>query len=238
MTFKAISFDSSFVAQDNTGNTMPMTTLSRFFSAESFSSSTSVSSGSSVTGTGSSSGRSSNSSGSKRKPDMTELPADFVPNPYSVICGLNTREVLQSTGNTRFKLTVSMFMNEYEAAKGKAAKSAIVTRVMAIIREASPEGTFIKYKNGRWYEISERGAREKVGAMFRDCLHTKYKSSHKSKTAKKQEQRLKMTLETLKMEPPTRVSSSSLKRVDSMGSISCENLDLPDFTVPLGDWQM
>lgn len=123
----------------------------------------------------------------------TELPADFQPSKYSVICGLNTREVLQSTGNRRFRVTVELYLDEYKIATGKSAKSTIVTKVMNIIREACPDGgAFIKQQDGRWYEVSERCAREKVGALFRDCLHTSYKSSHKSKTAKKQQERQKM----------------------------------------------
>jgi hypothetical protein len=61
---------------------------------------------------------------------------------------------------------------------------------MEIIRKASPEGAFIKLENGRWFEVSERYAREKVGAWYRDCLHTHYKSSSKAKHARKMAQRV------------------------------------------------
>ena len=46
-------------------------------------------------------------------------------------------------------------------------------------------GAFVKYENGRWWSAGERASREKIGASFRDALHTLYKSSSKSKVAKR-----------------------------------------------------
>ena len=78
-----------------------------------------------------------------------------------------------------------MFLEEYAEATGKAVKSAIVSKVYKLIQEASPEGSFVTFEKGRWYECSERIAKEKIGASFRDFLHENYKSSAKSKQAKK-----------------------------------------------------
>jgi hypothetical protein len=66
---------------------------------------------------------------------------------------------------------------------------------MGMIREASPEGAFIKYENDSWYEVSDRYAREKVGAWFRDCLSHKYKSSSKAKHARKMARRISGIIE-------------------------------------------
>jgi hypothetical protein len=38
-------------------------------------------------------------------------------------------------------------------------------------------------EKGRYFEVGERTARERIGAMFRDSLSTKYKSSAKNKEA-------------------------------------------------------
>ena len=80
-------------------------------------------------------------------------------------------------------MTVKMFLDEYAEANGKQEKSKIVTKVYNLIRAASPEGAFVTYENGNWYECSQRIAREKIGAMFRDFLHESYRSSAKSKQA-------------------------------------------------------
>jgi hypothetical protein len=55
--------------------------------------------------------------------------------------------------------------------------------VVGVIHSAG--GRFIKNEHGRWIEISDAAAREKVGALFRDCLHSQYKSSGKAKTARR-----------------------------------------------------
>ena len=40
-------------------------------------------------------------------------------------------------------------------------------------------------EDGRWYEVDDSVAREKVGYVFRDLLADRYESSSKSKVAKK-----------------------------------------------------
>ena len=81
-------------------------------------------------------------------------------------------------------------MHLYAAAPGKAEKSAIVSKAMDIIRKASPDGSFVKLEKGVWFEVSGRYAREKVGAWFRDCLSSKYRSSSKAKHARKMAKRV------------------------------------------------
>jgi hypothetical protein len=52
-----------------------------------------------------------------------------------------------------------------------------------MIRQA--DGNFCIYKNGAWFEVGERYAREKVTGLLRDLLHTQYRSSNKAKTARR-----------------------------------------------------
>lgn len=63
---------------------------------------------------------------------------------------------------------------------------------MAKVRESSPEGGFVKFDSdvGRWYEVGDRVAREKVSQTFRDALNDKYKSSTTSKTLKRRQERI------------------------------------------------
>jgi hypothetical protein len=115
------------------------------------------------------------------------LPPDFQPSNYSIICG-NKRKYFNSVGNRRFRILVKMYIQQYLDAPGKLEKSFIVTKVMNIIREAQPVGAFVSLeKDGRWYEVSERTAREKVGSFFRDCLPSEYNSSAKNKIAARKE---------------------------------------------------
>jgi hypothetical protein len=47
-----------------------------------------------------------------------------------------------------------------------------------MVRDA-PGGVFVKYgKDGRWYEVNDAVAREKVGYTFRDLLSDRESSSH------------------------------------------------------------
>lgn len=112
------------------------------------------------------------------------LPPDFIPTPHSVVCG-RRKECFDAVGNRRLRIVISMFLKQYSEAKSKVAKSVIVSTVLDMIYDATPEGAFVKYEKGRWYELDEDSAREKTGALFRDCLHTQYRSSAKAKHAKR-----------------------------------------------------
>jgi hypothetical protein len=107
----------------------------------------------------------------------------------SIICG-NKRKYFNSPGNQNFRVLIKTYRQEYKDAQGKIEKSGIVTKVMYDIRDSCPVGAFIAFEKGRWYEVSERTAREKVGSFFRDCLSDNYKSSAQNKIAKRKSQRI------------------------------------------------
>jgi hypothetical protein len=114
----------------------------------------------------------------------TLLPIDFEPSNYSIICG-NKRKFFKSVGNQRLRLLVQSFIPEYSKAEGKLDKSLIVSKVMKIVREACPVGSFVAFEKGRWWQVSERTSREKVGSYFRDFLAGKYRSSSQNKIARR-----------------------------------------------------
>lgn len=137
------------------------------------------------------SSQSSNSRGSVPKcidKTKTLLPVDFEPTGYTIICG-NKRQYFNSVGNRRLRVLVKNFIGQYSQADGKLEKSFIVTKVMNIIREACPVGAFVAMEKGRWWQVSERTSREKVGSYFRDCLAGKYKSSAQNKIARRKTKR-------------------------------------------------
>ena len=101
---------------------------------------------------------------------MKLLPHDFRPSNYSVICGRG-RGNYNACGNRRFRVIVGYFLDQYIKADGSAVERGFIfNKVMAIMKEACPVGSFIKEVDGRFYELSERAAREKCSTTFRDCL--------------------------------------------------------------------
>jgi hypothetical protein len=113
---------------------------------------------------------------------MRLLPSDFTPSNYSVLCGRG-KGYYNSFGNRRLRVIIRSFRQQYTEAEGSAEKALVVTKVMDIMKQACPVGGFIKIQNGRYYELSERAAREKCSALFRDCMVT---SPSKDASAKRE----------------------------------------------------
>ena len=68
---------------------------------------------------------------SKKKYVQKQLPADFVPSEYSVLCGRG-KSCTASPGNRHLKSLVQNFRKPYSEARTKVEKSAIVCRESAI----------------------------------------------------------------------------------------------------------
>jgi hypothetical protein len=116
------------------------------------------------------------------------LPADFVPGKHSVICGRG-KACFKSAGNQNLKALVISSLKQYSEARNKIHKSSIVSGIIAQIKKKTPEGAFIKQEHGLWWEVDDSFARDKIGCLFRDCLHTQYRSSTKAKLARKKARR-------------------------------------------------
>jgi hypothetical protein len=109
-------------------------------------------------------------------------PVGFQPSNYSVVCGRG-KESFNHVGNRHFRFLTSTFIERYSRADSKAAKSAIVSEIITMIRQA--DGNFCKFQSGAWFEVGDHHAREKVSALLRDLLHTQYRSSAKAKIARR-----------------------------------------------------
>eukprot|EP00934_Nitzschia_sp_Nitz4_P004711 Nitzschia sp. Nitz4//scaffold135_size62275//7961//8842//NITZ4_006345-RA/size62275-processed-gene-0.29-mRNA-1//-1//CDS//3329535548//4701//frame0 len=127
------------------------------------------------------------------------LPADFKPGPNSVIIG-RKKHCYTSVGNLRLRDIVLMSLPAYSKCSKKKDKTEVVSSIVQLIRDSCPEGgAFVKCDSeGRWHEVSEVISRERVASIFRDFLHDQYRSSSKSKVAKRREKRAKQILDTVK----------------------------------------
>uniref|UniRef100_A0A7S0F790 DUF6824 domain-containing protein n=1 Tax=Craspedostauros australis TaxID=1486917 RepID=A0A7S0F790_9STRA len=112
------------------------------------------------------------------------LKPEFEPGPFDVICARG-KDAREHVGNRRMRLTVDVSLDRYRAASTKHEKSNIVWHIVDTVRAQSPEGGFVKFANGGWYEVGDHWAREKIGQSFRDRLHMDYKSSSRAKSVRK-----------------------------------------------------
>ena len=110
-----------------------------------------------------------------------------VPSPRDVIC-CKGNLALHHEGNIRLQGIVRSYVDQYEAAQSKAEKSTVVSLVISTVREESGGGRFVRKDpvNGTWKVATPRFAREKVGQLFRNVLHSQYKSSTVSKRRRRE----------------------------------------------------
>lgn len=120
----------------------------------------------------------------------TLLPKGFEPTPYSVICGRG-RKSTSAVGNRRLQVMAQMFVGKYAQLSRKEDKTEIVSEILRMVQDACPDErfAFVKYHDGRWWEVETLIAREKIGAVLRDCLASKYRSSTKSKLERRREKK-------------------------------------------------
>jgi hypothetical protein len=112
--------------------------------------------------------------------NMTPLAQDFQPGPMDVICAKGKR-ALNHSGNKRLRALIHSRLEEYSKAASKLDKSLIVSSIVESVCQASPDGGFVKERDGQWFEVGDHVTREKIGQIFRDILHFKYSSSTKAK---------------------------------------------------------
>jgi len=89
-----------------------------------------------------------------------------------VLCGKG-KTCFNHPGNRRFRAIVDANLQRYQSVPNKLDKSAIVNEIVAIVRSGcSSWGGFVRSDllAGRWYEIGDEAAREKVGQVIRDAM--------------------------------------------------------------------
>jgi hypothetical protein len=120
---------------------------------------------------------------------MRRLPEEFQPGSLDVICQRGRVAFLH---NQHFRKLVEGYVDRYANASSRVDKSMVVSEVMARVREASPDGGFVRLEgDGFYYEVGDAIAREKCGGAFREFLHARYRSTTKSKRVIRQKQQQK-----------------------------------------------
>jgi hypothetical protein len=171
----------------------------------------------------------------------SQLTVDFQPSEYSVICGRG-KASYGHTGNHHLRMLASMFVEKYSQSGCNKHKSTIAAHIVTMTRERG--GSFCKYEKGAWFEVGDHFAREKVSAMFRDMLHTQYRSSAKAKTARRRVQIKRIKTQTQQQhsqqlidgirhwdESSMTSSRSGSSRTDSLGFNSSHEVDFFDIEV-------
>jgi hypothetical protein len=148
------------------------------------------------------------------------LPASYYPSQYSVVVAKGN--MAKTEGNAALRRLCQAHVEAYKAAKNKNSKTSIVTRIFEEVKNSTPDQIgFVKFFEGRWYESSEHGARDIISARFRDCLPDKFKSSNKSKSAKRRSR---------KVSPPINFGSDAT--VVSLAESEHEPAIFPDSSDP------
>jgi hypothetical protein len=149
------------------------------------------------------------------KTARSQLGDYFQPSDYSVICARG-QSSFNHAGNCRFRTLTGSFFQSYSLAGSKTVKSAIVSDIVATVRQAG--GNFCRNEKGAWFEVGDHCAREKVSTLLRDLLHTQYRSSGKAKLAHRRAQNLtkkQNQLEVKQFATVSRINHSVMKIEDA-----------------------
>jgi len=119
---------------------------------------------------------------------MLPLPRTFIPTIHHVICGRG-KKCYGHIGNKHFLSLATSYVEAYEHAKSKQAKSSIV---QAVVDEVNIKGGFVRLetKTGRYFVAEDQEGREKTSQALRDFLKDKYKSSKDIKRKNRKQKRL------------------------------------------------
>ena len=113
---------------------------------------------------------------------------DFVPEVDTVVLGKGNIPKT-NIGNLKLKGLVMESLDEYDNGERRK-KIAVISRIINHVTSNNYKTTgFTKFEDDCWWEMTERDARVKITALFRDCLHIKYRSSSSSKVKRRQELR-------------------------------------------------
>jgi len=130
-----------------------------------------------------------------RRNQNEELPRDFEPGPFDVICSQG-KTARTHAGNIHFQSVIHNWAEQYVNAIEKRNKSKIVRNIIETIRTKSLIGGFVKKdSDGQWWVVAMEQAREKVSQSLRDTLAGHYRSSLMAKKRSRMESNLKRMID-------------------------------------------
>jgi hypothetical protein len=96
----------------------------------------------------------------------------------------------RTPGNQLLRQMVRDRLEDYQQ-RNRRGRADIVSDIYASIQRLNPDGRYFGNftLDGEWCEAKEHSARDKIAATFRDCLSHLYKSSTKSKVAKRRKRK-------------------------------------------------
>lgn len=126
-----------------------------------------------------------------------KLTKDFIPEIATVVLGKGN---IPKTNIGNLKLKGIVMDNLVEYANGERRKKiAVISRIINHVVSNNYKTTgFVKFEDDCWWEMTERDARVKITALFRDCLHDQYRSSSSSKVKRRQQLRKSRSLAAAK----------------------------------------
>ena len=134
---------------------------------------------------------------SRRFPEeKRKLSKNFIPGTNTVVLGKGNVPKTNE-GNLKLKGLIMDSLTEYSNGERREKINA-TTKIICHVRDknatnnsttSTPTTGFVKYEDACWWEMTERDARVKVTALFRDSLHNQYRSSSTSKVRRRQQLR-------------------------------------------------
>ena len=95
------------------------------------------------------------------------MPEDYTIHPYDVLNGRG-KMAFSNVGNRRFRITLALTLTKYQTAPNRQEKTRLIISIIELVRRNG--GRFLTRSKGRWVDIGDRAAREKVGHAFRDMV--------------------------------------------------------------------
>lgn len=111
--------------------------------------------------------------GRNKKEDPTKVPID-TPQDFDILLGRG-KTSFNHVGNRRFRVFIGLHLRRYMDASSRMEKTLVVNGVVEAIQEAG--GRFLKQdsKTEKWFQVTPKMAREKVGHALRDAVGMRLK---------------------------------------------------------------
>ena len=84
----------------------------------------------------------------------TSLPENWEPTPDSVVIG-RAKARTNTEGNHKLQRICQTYLEKYSNASSKLEKTTMVSRIVETVQDACPKGAFVKYVNGRYWEVDD-----------------------------------------------------------------------------------